>query len=94
MGVELEAIWAVTDALQLYLSYAYLDTEIKDDRCFIDNDDTGITGVLVSPQRARAARRRRARRSGSASTASACRARRRTRSRSTRTTPGTCRPAS
>ena len=50
MGVELEANWAVTDALQLYLSYAYLDTEIKDDRCFIDNDDTGITGVLVSPQ--------------------------------------------
>ena len=50
MGVELEANWAVTDALQLYLSYSYLDTEIKDDRCFIDNDDTGITGVLVSPQ--------------------------------------------
>jgi iron complex outermembrane receptor protein len=50
MGVELEASWAVTDALQLYLSYSYLDTEIEDDRCFIDNADTGITGVLVSPQ--------------------------------------------
>ncbi len=50
MGAELEANWAVTDALQLYLSYSYLDTEIKDTRCFIDNDDTGITGVLVSPQ--------------------------------------------
>jgi len=50
MGAELEATWAVTDALQLYLSYSYLDTEIKDDRCFIDNDDTGISGVLVSPQ--------------------------------------------
>ncbi len=50
MGAELEANWAVTDALQLYLSYSYLDTENKDNRCFIDNDDTGITGVLVSPQ--------------------------------------------
>jgi len=50
MGAELEANWAVTDALQLYLSYSYLDTEIKDDRCFIDGDDTGYSGVLVSPQ--------------------------------------------
>ncbi len=50
MGAELEANWAVTDALQLYLSYSYLDTEIKDNRCFIDNDDTGVSGVLVSPQ--------------------------------------------
>ena len=50
MGAELEANWAVTDALQLYLSYSYLDTEIKDTRCFIDNDDTGISGALVSPQ--------------------------------------------
>jgi iron complex outermembrane receptor protein len=49
-GVELEANWAVTDALQLYLAYSYLDTEINDDRCFIDNADTGISGVLVSPQ--------------------------------------------
>jgi iron complex outermembrane receptor protein len=50
MGVEVEANWAVTDAFNLYLSYAYLDTEIKDDRCFVDGDDTGYSGVLVSPQ--------------------------------------------
>jgi iron complex outermembrane receptor protein len=50
MGAELEATWALTDALQLYLSYAYIDTEIKDDRCFVDGDDTGYSGVLVSPQ--------------------------------------------
>jgi iron complex outermembrane receptor protein len=50
MGAELEANWAVSDALNLYLSYAYLDTEIEDDRCFIDGDDTGYSGVLVSPQ--------------------------------------------
>ena len=48
-GVELEANWAVTDALNLYLSYSYLDTEINDDRCFIDNADTGISGPQ-SPQ--------------------------------------------
>lgn len=39
-GVELEAQWAVTDALQLNLSYSFLDTEIQDRRCFIDGDDT------------------------------------------------------
>jgi iron complex outermembrane receptor protein len=49
-GVEIEANWAVTDAFNLYLSYAYLDTEIKDDRCFIDGDDTGYSGQLISPQ--------------------------------------------
>jgi iron complex outermembrane recepter protein len=50
-GVELEANWAVTDALQLVLSYAYLDTEIDDDRCFIDNADTGIVGQIVPDSR-------------------------------------------
>ena len=28
------------------LMYSYLDTEIKDSRCFIDGADTGIAGVL------------------------------------------------
>jgi len=51
MGVELEANWAVTDGLALLLSYSYLDTEIKDDRCFIDNADTGIVGVIVPDSR-------------------------------------------
>jgi iron complex outermembrane receptor protein len=48
-GVELEAIWAALDALQLRLSYAYLDTEIKDTRCFIDADDTGATAPDARP---------------------------------------------
>ncbi|MGH8186409.1 MAG: TonB-dependent receptor, partial [Steroidobacteraceae bacterium] len=39
-GAELEAVWAATDSLQMRLTYAYLDTEIKDTRCFIDPDDT------------------------------------------------------
>ncbi|HEY0681806.1 MAG TPA: TonB-dependent receptor [Steroidobacter sp.] len=42
-GVELEALWAVTDDLQLNLSYSFLDTEIQDTRCFIDGDDTMAT---------------------------------------------------
>ena len=50
MGAELEATWAATDALQFILSYSYLDTEIDDKRCFVDNADTGVTGVMVSPQ--------------------------------------------
>ncbi len=50
-GVELEANWAVTDAFNLVLSYAYLDTEIDDDRCFIDNADTGIVGVIAPDSR-------------------------------------------
>ncbi len=48
-GVELEALWAVTDALQLNLSYSYLDTEIQDKRCFIDGDDTGATAPDARP---------------------------------------------
>ena len=50
-GVELEATWAVSDAFDLILSYSYLDTEIKDDRCFIDNADTGIVGQIVPDSR-------------------------------------------
>jgi len=48
-GVELEALWAVTDALQMNLSYSYLDTEIEDTRCFIDGDDTGATAPDARP---------------------------------------------
>ena len=39
MGAELETVWAVTDALVLRLNYSYLDTEIEDTRCFIDDAD-------------------------------------------------------
>ncbi len=70
MGVELEANWAVTDALQLYLSYSYLDTEIKDNRCFIDNDDTGSPACWSPRKRAHALRSvAGTSKSGSASTA-------------------------
>ena len=93
MGVELEANWAVTDALQLYLSYAYLDTEIKDDRCFIDGDDTGYSGVLVRRKRGPCALRWLGDQIGQRIDGGVCRARRRTRSRSTRTTRGTRRRA-
>jgi iron complex outermembrane recepter protein len=43
MGVEVETVWAVTDALQLRLSYGFLDTEMKDTQCVIDPADTGST---------------------------------------------------
>jgi iron complex outermembrane recepter protein len=56
-GVELEATWAVTDALQVLLSYGYLDTEIKDSRCFIDNADTGATAPDARPCSASGAQR-------------------------------------
>jgi iron complex outermembrane recepter protein len=46
MGVELETVWAVTDAFVMRLNYSYLDTEIDDPRCFVDGADTGIAGVL------------------------------------------------
>lgn len=49
MGVELETVWAATDALELRLSYGYLDTEIKDPRCFIDNADTAATASDARP---------------------------------------------
>lgn len=48
-GVELEALWAATDALQLQLSYSYLDTEIDDSRCFIDNADVRAIAVDSRP---------------------------------------------
>lgn len=43
MGVELETVWSVTDALQLRLSYGFLDTKIKDQQCVIDPADTTST---------------------------------------------------
>jgi iron complex outermembrane receptor protein len=51
MGAELETVWAVTDALMVRFNYSYLDTEIKDDRCFIDGADTGILGQIVPDSR-------------------------------------------
>ncbi|WP_175597328.1 TonB-dependent receptor [Peristeroidobacter soli] len=48
-GVELEALWAATDALQLQLSYSYLDTEIDDSRCFIDNADVRAAAADARP---------------------------------------------
>ena len=49
MGAELETIWAVTDSLVLRLNYSYLDTEIEDTRCFIDNADVGATQADARP---------------------------------------------
>jgi iron complex outermembrane receptor protein len=43
MGIEVETVWAATDALQMRLSYGFLETEIKDTQCVIDPADTGST---------------------------------------------------
>ena len=51
MGAELETTWAITDALMVRFNYSYLDTEIKDDRCFIDGADTGVLGQIVPDSR-------------------------------------------
>jgi iron complex outermembrane receptor protein len=51
MGAELETVWAVTDAFVVRFNYSYLDTEIKDPRCFVDGADTGIAGVLAADAR-------------------------------------------
>jgi iron complex outermembrane receptor protein len=48
-GVELEALWAATDALQFQLSYSYLDTRIDDPRCFIDNADVRAIAADARP---------------------------------------------
>jgi iron complex outermembrane recepter protein len=49
MGAELETVWAVTDALVVRLNYSYLDTEIQDTRCFIDNADVAATQPDARP---------------------------------------------
>jgi iron complex outermembrane receptor protein len=56
-GVEIETVWSPTDALQLFLNYGYLHTEITDGCCFVDSADplaqaSGAQGVsVVSPTR-------------------------------------------
>src|SRR4030095_8130408 len=51
MGAELETVWAITDALMVRFNYSYLDTEIKDPRCFIDGAVTGVLGQIVPDSR-------------------------------------------
>jgi iron complex outermembrane receptor protein len=56
-GVEIESVWSPTDALQLFLNYGYLHTEITDGCCFVDSSDplaraSGAQPVsVVSPTR-------------------------------------------
>src|SRR4030095_14902795 len=51
MGAELETVWAITDAFVVRFNYSYLDTEIKDPRCFIDGADTGAFGAVGADAR-------------------------------------------
>jgi iron complex outermembrane receptor protein len=48
-GVEIETVWSPIDALQLFVNYAYLHTEITDGCCFVDSaDPTAAFGQPVS----------------------------------------------
>jgi iron complex outermembrane receptor protein len=42
-GVEIEASWAITNRLNLYLTYAWLDTKITQACCFVDPIDLAAT---------------------------------------------------
>jgi iron complex outermembrane recepter protein len=48
-GVEIETVWSPIEALQFFLNYAYLHTEITDGCCFVDSADPG---ALASPGQA------------------------------------------
>ena len=49
-GVEIETTWSPLDRLQLLLSYAYLDSEITQGCCFVDNTDPMATAPGAQPR--------------------------------------------
>lgn len=49
-GVEVETTWSPLDRLQLLASYSYLDTEITEGCCFVDNTDPRATAPGAQPQ--------------------------------------------
>jgi len=49
LGVELEAIWAPTKALQFTFAYAYLDATIRKSALFVDSTDPGATQPGAKP---------------------------------------------
>jgi iron complex outermembrane receptor protein len=49
-GVEIETTWSPLDRLQLMLSYAYLDSEITEGCCFVDNTDPRATAPGAQPR--------------------------------------------
>jgi iron complex outermembrane receptor protein len=49
-GVEIETTWSPLDRLQLMLSYAYLDSEITEGCCFVDNTDPTASAPGAQPR--------------------------------------------
>jgi iron complex outermembrane receptor protein len=49
-GVEVETTWSPLDRLQLLASYSYLDTEITEGCCFVDNTDPRATAPGAQPR--------------------------------------------
>jgi iron complex outermembrane receptor protein len=52
-GFEFEGQWAPIDHLQIYASYAYLNTEVRTGCCYIDTADPTATGPGAQPSGAR-----------------------------------------
>jgi iron complex outermembrane receptor protein len=48
-GLEIETVWSPIDALQLFLNYSYLHTEITDGCCFVDSADPGALATGAQP---------------------------------------------
>ncbi|MGH6610509.1 MAG: TonB-dependent receptor domain-containing protein, partial [Burkholderiaceae bacterium] len=49
-GIELETLWSPVGNLELLLNYAYLDTEITDGCCFVDNADPTASAPGAQPR--------------------------------------------
>lgn len=48
-GIEIETVWSPVDALQLFLNYSYLNTEITDGCCFVDSADPAAVAPGARP---------------------------------------------
>ncbi|MET0225107.1 MAG: TonB-dependent receptor, partial [Dokdonella sp.] len=49
-GVEVETAWSPLNRLQLLANYSYLDTEITEGCCFVDNADPTATAPGAQPR--------------------------------------------
>ncbi len=48
-GLEIETVWSPIDAMQVFINYSYLHTEITDGCCFVDSADPGAVASGARP---------------------------------------------
>ncbi len=48
-GLEIETVWSPIDAMQVFINYSYLHTEITDGCCFVDSADPGAVAPGAQP---------------------------------------------